>query len=157
MVYQSHDAVLDGALQLKDAGLVAATAYSTVSSSTVTIDLGVDGNSVAPYVKGRIIIDTTAVEVASGDEVYDFQVAGATASSFATVYRGMGRKTIGATSPTGLPFATPAAGRHVIYFDNVAMDTNGLPFACRYLRLQCIVAGTVATGINYTAWMVRDQ
>ena len=54
----------DSTLVLKDAGLVAASAAATVSAVPKVIDLG-SGN-----VEADVIIDVTAVEVASRDESY---------------------------------------------------------------------------------------
>lgn len=151
MVFSQHDFLLDGATQLNDAGLVAATADSEVAAATVTIDLGAAGT----FTRGVIVIDTTAVEVATGDEVYEFQACVSATSAFSTRYI-TARKSIGAATPTGHPVATAAVGRHVLYFDNVA-DTSATTQSAtpmQYLRLRCVVAGTIATGINYVAWFV---
>lgn len=151
MVYQSHDRLLDGALQVKDAGLVAATAVTTVSSSAVTIDLG----AAATYQKGALVVDVTACEVASGDELYIIQIQGATDSAFTTAHQ-LAVKYLGDSSVTGNAVDTPPTGRHVLYFDNVALTsaTDGTAYnALRYLRVRTVASGTIATGINYSAWM----
>lgn len=153
-MYQNHDATLDATLQLKDAGLIAATAVTTVGGSAVTIDLGS-----AKFQKGRIIVDVTACEVASNDELYEIQLQGAEASAFSTAYE-LSAKQLGALEVTGNAIDS-GIGRYVIYFDNVAHTSatvaGGEPKPMRYLRLRTVVSGTIATGINYTAWMVKDK
>lgn len=148
MVFPNHSAVLDSALQLKDAGLVAATAVSTVGGSDVTIDLGA-----AEFAQGRVIIDVSAIEVATGDENYTFAVEGATTSAFSAVNVLASRKLGDATQIA--ESVDSGTGRYVLHFDNIA-NVSGEYLPMRYLRLRCTVAGTIATGINYTAWLVRD-
>lgn len=152
MVYLNHDATLDGSTQLKDAGLVAATAVTQVGGADVTIDLGA-----AKFCKGKILVDVTACEVASTDEAYKIQLQGSTTSNFSTAYQ-LAVTLLGDSSTTGNAVDTAPVGRHVIYFDNIAHTsaTTDEPIPVRYLRLRTVVAGTVATGINYVAWMVPD-
>lgn len=152
MVHSCQDGTLDSRYQLKDAGLVAATAVTTVGGSAASIDLGS-----AKYMEGRLIIDTTACEIATGDETYRLQLQGSTTSNFASVIE-LATKILGHTSATGNPISTAPAGRHVIHFDNCPQisATTGESAPLRYIRLNTIVGGNVATGINFTAWVVRD-
>ena len=50
---------------LKDAGLVAASAAGQVDSSDVIVDVG------AGLVTGKMILDITALEIASNNEKYE--------------------------------------------------------------------------------------
>ena len=152
MAFQTHNFTLDGATQLKDAGLVAADTAGQVNSAAAYFDVGA-ANAYARY---AIVIDWTACEVATGDEVYDLQIQGSTATSFSTKYILTSRK-LGDSSVTLQPVDTPPSGRIVIYGDNVAHTsaTDGsVQIACRYIRIYADVAGTIATGLNYTAWLV---
>ena len=152
MAFQAYNFTLDTATQLKDAGLVAADAAGTVSSAAAYVDLG----AANAYAKFAVVIDWTACEVASGDEVYDLQVQGSTASSFSTKYI-LASKKLGDSSVTGQPVDTAASGRIVIFGDNVvhphATDATQ-QLATQYIRVYADVGGTIATGINYTAWFI---
>jgi len=152
MAFQAHNFTLDTALQLKDAGLVAADAAAQVGGADQYIDLG----AANAYARFAVVIDWTACEVASTDEVYDVQVQGSTATSFSTKYI-LASKKFGDSSVTLQPVDTPPSGRTVIFCDNVAhtsaTDGNSI-IATRYIRLYTDVAGTIATGFNYSAWLV---
>ena len=82
-------------LLLKDAGLVASSAAATVSSSAKVLDLGIG------EVAGYIIIDASAVEAATGDEIYTICAEASSSSTFASdIYR-VAQLAIGAAVPLG--------------------------------------------------------
>lgn len=152
MAFQTHNFTLDGATQLKDAGLVAASAAATVSSAAAYADFG----AANAYARFAIVIDWTACEVDSGNEVYTVQIEGATATAFSTVYR-LATQKFGDSSVNGQPVDTTPSGRTVLFADNVVCTSAtdpGSVYATRYVRVYLTVAGTVATGFNYTAWLV---
>lgn len=151
-MYPNHDFSVDTSIQLKDAGLVASTAVATVGGSAAVWDLGA-----AVFTKGRIIIDTTAVEVATGDEYYAVELQGSDTSGFSTAYH-LAEYKLGDSTTTLNGVDSPAIGRHVLYFDNIAHKNATLdaPAPCRYMRLRTVVAGTVATGVNYVAYGTTD-
>jgi hypothetical protein len=133
----------DAELEFKDAGLVAASAAATVDSAAVAIDVG------AGIFKGMMIIDVSALEIASNTELYDIVVQGSPDADFTAA-------TIADLAAINLSAAEvkrtdcnkdDATGRYKLYFDN---ENNGTYY--RYLRLYTVVAGDVATGINYTAF-----
>lgn len=140
---QSHDATFDALLQLKDAGLVAASAAATVGGQARVVDLG------KAYLSGRVLIDITAVEVASGDEGYRIRMQFSDSSTFASgVFNGpelvVGDSTITTSS------ADTATGRYELGFSN---EVAGVAY--RYARLYTEVQGAIATGINYTAFIAK--
>lgn len=132
----------DVALLMKDAGLVAASAAAQVSSSNKILDLG------AARVDARVIVDITVIEVATGDEKYEIEVQVSNSSSFASGIFVAGCLKTGDSTVNG-ESADTAVGRREIAFTN---EINGTTY--RYARLYTRVAGTVATGINYTGIMV---
>lgn len=157
MVHQCHNFTLDANLKMKDAGLIAATAVTQVSSADKTHDVGAAG----AYQRGAIVIDVTACEVASNDELYVIQLEGSATSTFTTAYE-LAKKSLGALEV--IPGVTGVSngldtlpGRQVLYFDNVAQTASGEQAAMRYLRLRTVVAGTIAGGggINYVAHLVK--
>ncbi len=94
-----------------------------------------------------MVIDWTACEVATGDEVYDIQVYGCAATNFTTDYILTSRK-FGDSSVTSQGVDTPPSGRAVLFADNVAhtsaTDGNSVE-ALRYVRLSVDVGGITIT------------
>lgn len=132
----------DHALLMKDAGLVAASAAATVGGSAKVLDLG------AARVDARVIVDISAIEVATGDEKYEIEVqvsntANMSGGLFIAGVAKLGDSTVSNES------ADTAVGRREIAFTN---EINGTTY--RYARIYTRVAGTVATGINFTAVLV---
>lgn len=128
----------DDSLNLKDAGLVATSA----AESTI-VDLG------AGFVEGAVVVDVTALEVASTDEVYTIclegsNVAAMSSGSVTLMMFEMGNAAAPADADT-------ATGRFYLPFTN---EQNGTVY--RYVRIYTRVAGSVATGINYSAFIVKD-
>ena len=157
MAFQTHSVTLDGGLDLKTAGLVAADASGAALSGGVAfVDLTGAANA---YARFAVVIDWTACEVATGDEVYDIQVYGCAATNFTTDYILTSRK-FGDSSVTFQGVDTPPSGRAILYGDNIAhtsaTDGNSVE-ALRYVRLSVDVAGTIATGMNFTATIVPIQ
>lgn len=127
----------DDALSLKDAGAVA-----TTTTETTILDLG------AGIVDGFLVLDVSAVEVADGNEIYlicleGSNVAAMTSGSVCLAQIEMGNATAPADADT-------TTGRYVVPFRN---EQNGTVY--RYVRLYTEVAGTVATGINYLAFIAK--
>ena len=134
------DATFDYLLRMKDAGLVAASAAAQVDSADKILDMG------AQRFDGRVLVDVTACEVASGDEKYVIIVQGSTSATFASGVWNLAALPLG-DSTVSLETVDTAATRHQeIAFCN---EVNGVLY--RYLRVYTQVVGTVATGINYTA------
>lgn len=138
----------DTLLELKDAGLVASTAVAQVGGSNRIIDLGL------AEMEGELIVDITAIETASADELYTIFLEGSLTSDFstgtpkitqlATLQVGAGAVLAGAAATTS------TVGRYRVPFRN---EVNGDVF--RYVRLETVVSGTIATGINYTARLAK--
>jgi len=135
---------LDQDMRLKTAGLVAASA-----AEATELDLG------AAYHKGALVVDVSAIEVASDDEIYDIVLQGTNVAAFATdtdiwdlVTLTLAAAAAQRTDANGIN----VVGRYVIPFDNEHAGT-----LMRYIRLYTVVAGTIATGINYTAFVAPDH
>ena len=128
----------DNALLLKAAGLVATT---TTGSTILNLGPGL--------VEGYLVLDVSAVEVATGDEIYlvcleGSTVAAMTSGSVTLAEIEMGNATAPADADTGV-------GRFVVPFRN---EQNGVLYP--YVRLYTEVAGTIATGINFLAFIAKD-
>lgn len=126
----------DNALLLKAAGLVAASADGTI------LDLG-EG-----LFDGYLVLDVTAVEVATGDEIYTVSVEGSSVAAMTSLSCCLAKKVLG-NLVVPMDNAT-GVGRFVVPFRN---EDNGV--LKRYIRLSTLVAGTIATGINFTAFLAK--
>lgn len=135
--------IFDAELELKDAGLVAADAAGTVDSVAKIEDVGL----------GRFdaicVIDVAAIEIASNDEVYKISVQGSNSSSFASGIVDLAELSLGALEVIGGD-TDSATGRYELPFTNVQNNTY-----YRYIRLYTDVGGTIATGINFSAFATK--
>jgi len=127
----------DDALELK----ASAAVTSTTTESTI-VDLG------AGLVDGFLVVDVSACEVASTDEIYlvcleGSNVAAMTSGSVCLTQLEMGNASAPADADT-------STGRFVIPFRN---EQNGTTY--RYVRIYTEVAGTIATGINFSAFIAK--
>jgi hypothetical protein len=135
---------VDKNLLLKDAGLVGASAAAQVGGSNQILNLGLG------RFEGYVVIDWTACEVATGDESYRIEIQFSDSATFASnIWIGavvhLGDSTVSFESAD-----TVAAGRRVVPFTNEIQDVQ-----YPYMRLYTRVAGTVATGINYSARVAK--
>ena len=127
----------DAALSLKAAGLVAASADGTI------LDLG-EG-----LVDSYLVLDVSAVETATGDEIYTISLEGSTVAAMTSTSVCLAKKVMGNIV---VPMdGVTATGRFVVPFRN---EENGTLY--RYVRLSTLVAGTIATGINFMAFIAKE-
>jgi len=142
------DYTYDALLALKDAGLLAASAAWQVASANRILDIGTG------YFRGDCVIDVTAIEIATGDERYTMVIQGSTSPTFASGIANLAELTIGDGSAIGTAQGTSGVdvddttGRYVLPFTN---ERNGVYYP--YIRGRVFIAGTIATGINFQAWI----
>lgn len=152
----SQNFTLDTLLQLKDAGLIAASAAAQVGGSARVIDLMGDANvipsgAIPPEMRGTILIDVSAIEIATGDEKYTVTLQLSSSSTFASDIANLCSLELGAATPLlGGATVVGTTGRFLLPF-----YTNRNGTTRRYARLYTTVVGTIATGINYQAWMTN--
>lgn len=127
----------DDALSLKDAGLMAESADGAV------LDLG------KGLVDGFLVIDVSACEIATGDERYTVSLEGSNVAAMDSGSVCLAKKVFG-NLVVPMDAALSAVGRYVIPFRN---EENGTLF--RYVRLSTLVAGTIATGFNFSAFIAK--
>jgi hypothetical protein len=139
------NACFDSLLQLKDAGLIAADAACQVASADKILDVGTG------RFEGKAIIDVSAIEIASNDEVYKISIQGSSSASFASDIVDLGILELGALEVIGGDVDS-TTGRYILPFSN---EKNGVYY--RYIRGYVDVTGTIATGINFTAWVAPNQ
>ncbi len=139
--------IFDAELELKDAGLLAASAACQVDSAAAYLDLG------AGVCKGKVVIDVSALEIATNDETYTIFVQGSNTTAFTAA--GIAELCSLNLGCSQLKVSDcdkdDAIGRYKMFFDN---EQNGTYY--RYVRLYVFIAGTIATGINFTAFMTKE-
>jgi hypothetical protein len=136
----------DADLEMKDAYLVAADAAATVDSVAKIADVG------DAIFSGVLVIDVSAIETDSSNEVYRICVQGSNSSTFASGIENLAEKTLGHSSGAGMAGAqTSVVGRYLLPFVNTQRLTSTTLDTYRYIRVYTDVTGTLATGINYTA------
>lgn len=149
---QNFDRTYDHSMRLKDAALHASgTTVGQVDGSNASVYIG------AAHFRGDCVIDVTACEVGNGDELYKIQVIGATDSGWAASHV-LGEITLGDSSviPNAVDKTT---GRFILPFHNAIPLAAGdtFPTYCSYLRIRTIGSGTIASGINYKAYVAKRQ
>ena len=126
---------------LKDMGLIAADAAGQVDSSDVIVDLG-DG-----LVEGNMIVDCAAIELDNDDENYKICLQGSSKSDFADTIEDLAILELGTLETLGGDVDS-TTGRYIVPFRT---ERNGTIY--RYVREYCDVSGTIATGINFSAYL----
>ena len=132
----------DAELEMKDAGLVAASAAAQVDAANKIVDFK------QSIMSGILVIDITAIEIASNDERYDVLVQGSSSATFSTDVENLACMTFGATEVTLGSADDSVTGRYLLPFITVQKD-----IVTRYCRVYTNVVGTIASGINYKAWV----
>lgn len=142
-------AAFDADLEFKDAGAVAASAAATVDSVAKVVDVGTG------FFEGEMVIDVTAIEVDTANELYVIAIEGSNDSGFSS-----GTEVelcclrLGDSSVTGSD-TDNVVGRYTLPFNNQQGISTSLPAGTqwRYLRIYTTVSGTIASnGINFSAF-----
>ena len=131
--------IYDSELLMNTAGLVAASA-----AGSEVYDTG------GGFTEGSLVVDVSAIEVDTGDELYTFSLQGTNTAAFGgTDIVDLAMFLMGDAAV--LPGASDlGVGRVVCPFNNLFLDT-----LYRYLRVYLTIAGTIVTGINYTAFLSK--
>jgi hypothetical protein len=134
--------MFDTDLLMKDAGLVAADAAGTVDDSAMVVNVG------PGRVEGYLVVDVSAIEIASNDELYKIKLQGSNREDF--LHKAdLAILELGANEVLGGD-QDSTARRYVIPFTN---ERDG--YLWPYLRVYTDVSGTIASGINFTAWLTN--
>ena len=139
MVRGARDYTFDVNLRLKDAGVIGSSAAAQVGGSNKIIDLG-DGRF-----DGRVFLNVTALEVASGDENYRIHIQLSSESGFASDIVEAASLELG-DATTLIGDIDSILGEYELGFTNEVAGVTR-----QFVRAYTEVTGTVATGIGYTA------
>ena len=130
--------------ELKDAGLVASNLAGTVDGQAKVVNLGPE------LVEGKLVIDVSALEIDSGDELYRVKLQGSAAHDFSSTLEDLAILELGAKEVLGGD-QDSETGRYVVPCSNL----KGA-YIWPYVRLYTEVSGSVATGINFSAHLTRE-
>lgn len=132
----------DADLELKDAGLVAASAAAQVAGADKIIAIG------NARMDGVVVLDVDAIEIASNDEEYDIILQGSLVSNFASGIQNLAQMNVGANEVRQGGAIDSLVGRYEMPFTN---EQAGVTYP--YVRLYTAVAGAIASGINYRGFI----
>ena len=129
---------------------------TAISSATTTNGTTIDLGAANQYAKFAVVIDYSGLTVAgTNNETYRFKVQISDSSGFSSQHV-VAERILGDKDATANTHDTPAAGRVVMFADNVATfsstDANSIQ-ACRYVRCQ-IVAGGTSPAVTVSAYLV---
>ena len=127
----------DDDLEIKAAGLIAASTDGSI------VNLG------AGLVDGFLVVDVSAIEVATGDEIYTLSLEGSNVAAMSSGSVCLAKKVFG-NLVVPMDAALSTAGRYAIPFTN---EEGGTLFS--YVRYSLLVSGTIATGINFAAFIAK--
>ena len=148
MAFKPYDVTLDNGNRFHNA----VTVTTATSTAGTTIDLGAANQ----FAKFLVVIDYSGLTVSGTDnEVYRFQIQISADSGF-SAYTVQAEKLLGDKDATGYTHDTPAAGRTVLYADNVGVLSSTDPnivAPLRYVRCLMITTGTTPS-ITVSAWLV---
>lgn len=146
MPTNNHDYIFDAALELKDAGLVESSAAATVDAAAKILDMG------AGYFTGVVVIDVSAIEIASNNELYEIGFQLSNSATFASGIEEVCALKLGALEVVNGD-KDSGVGR---YFLRVHNEMQGTIY--RYARLYTTISGSIAGGggINYAAFLTKD-
>jgi hypothetical protein len=132
----------DSQTQLSDeTGAITASAAGQVGGSAKVIDWGLNTR-----VDAQAIIDISAIDIASGDELYTFLIQGSSVSNFASNVQNLAAVNFGKTAVRPGGAIDSLVGRYEIGFTN---EQAGVMY--QYCRLFRVLAGT-SPSITSTVW-----
>jgi len=141
--------IIDVDLQLKDAGLIAASAACLVDGAAKILDLGTG------LMKGVVFVDVSAIEIASNGELYSLIWQLSSSATFASVILNAARFDLGANEviPAGADQDSTIGIKKFPVWNSIDGGQN----IYRYARLYTLIEGAIATGggINYLAWLTK--
>jgi len=128
--------------------VLAASDVVQIASADVVLDLGPKRTDCT------LVLEIDSIEIASNDELYTFIVQGSTVEAFtAGTIRNLATIQFGATEVLPGAAADSIVGRYYVQFSTDLGPHEDL----QYVRLNVIIAGSIATGIGFRAWVSIPQ
>jgi hypothetical protein len=123
---------------------VATDQAGTMDGQAKVVNLG------AAPVEGNLVVDVSALEIASNDELYKIKLQGSSRADFAHNIEDLAVLELGAKEVLGGD-QDSQVGRYGVPFTNV----KGL-YLWPYVRLYTDVSGSIASGISFSAFLTRE-
>ena len=142
--------MFDYGYEVQDSATFTVSAVGMVDSVAKIVDLG------AGKCHGNLVVDVTAIEILSNDEIYDILLQGSSSATFASSITTLARLRLGAKEILqGSADVDSAAGRFRVPFTNE--DVKGTKY--KYARLYCNVAGNIGASpsIIFSARLEKSQ
>jgi hypothetical protein len=127
----------DGSLELRASAAITSSADGTI------LDVG-DG-----CVDGFLVIDMSACEIATGNEIYTVSLEASNVAAMTSGSVCIAKKVFG-NLVVPMDGALSTAGRYVVPFRN---EEGGTTY--RYVRLSVLIAGSISTGITFGAFIAK--
>jgi hypothetical protein len=101
------------------------------------------------------VVDITALDVVSNDELYTFRFQGSNDPTFAALsFVNLATLILGAAEVSPGNAMDGVKGRYALWLTNQLYIQNAAAAQYRYVRLQLVVAGTTPS-ITFSAWLSR--
>lgn len=97
------------------------------------------------------VVDVSAIEIASNDEVYTFLLQGSNSATFASGIVNLAMLQLGATEVLLGGAGDSVVGRYMLGVANDMLADYD------YVRLNVIIAGTIAVGITFSSWLTKTH
>jgi hypothetical protein len=144
MANQYSQYTYDEATKIRAAG----AAITATETGSIVLDLGD-----AAILEADLVVDVTAIDVATGDEAYTLILQGSSDLGFGTAANigVLAMQKIGGATGASPQGTADTLGRFVIPFRN---ERNGKTY--RYIRLQTVLAGTTPS-LTFRAFLGKDK
>ncbi len=156
MTRNRKDRTFDAATELKDAGAITADAAAQVGGSDRILDLEEGGGlfdnpqgSDGSRFDGSVIIDVSALDIVSNDEIYNIIAQVSSSPTFASDVKNVAILQLADTAVAAGGADDGEVGHYELGFTN---EQNGV--ARRYMRLFTDVTGTTPS-IDYVAHLAK--
>lgn len=140
----------DAALLLKDSVAVTASGAAQVAAAAKVFDTGFVSGGPSALFKGFAVIDVTALNIATADELYTITVQGSNSPTFASGIENLAALQLGAAAVRPGGAGASLVGRYELCFQNEQADVM-----YEYIRVFITVAGT-GPSITFTCFIGRD-
>ena len=131
----------DALYQLKDTGVVTASAAAQVAGNPKILDLG------GGLLEGMIVLNVDTIKVSAGDERYLILAQGSNSPTFANTVETLAAVDLGASGGRAGGGQNSPAGQRFLGIATEVGDT-----VYRYLRLYHVISGTTPL-ISYSAFL----
>lgn len=126
----------------EDKTIAASTVVKDAATNDVVLTIGAGQQDFA------WVVDIETIEVDTNNEKYDFLLQGSNSPTFASGIVNLAQMTLGAAAVLLGSAGVSVPGRYALHTDN---EFANLEY--KYVRVNLIIAGTIATGVKFSSWL----